>query len=273
MSRYLQTSTANPYGHRPWATALYTGFENYAFLKQPQNAIIREDVNMRPEIYRPPELKKPAAGLGNVTVVTGSGRIVRRARRGTLGAMDPVFDSIFRRGLPPRMVAPANPTPPVSQIIVRGPISTAPPVYQPICEHAAPMPGCSMVAAPTAADPCAVNLTCLPPISILPPSLVPVPPRVVSTGPGGTIYALPGDATTPGSPFAPPDASQISLPSSAVPISTSSAAAAASAAAATSPSSSFSDWFNAASWISGIPNGYLAIGGALAIYMFAKKKR
>ncbi len=270
MSRYLQTSTANPYGHRPWATAIYTGFENYAFLKQPQNTIIREDVNMRPEIYRPPELKKPA-GLGNVTVVTGSGRVVRRARRTTLGAMSPVFDSIFQRGLPPRVA------PPVSQLVRAGAFTYPPPVFpgpmpvfQPICERAAPMPGCNVIAAPTAADPCGVKMTCSPPIAILPPSIVPVPPKVISSGPGGTVYALPGDATTPGSAFAPADPSQVSLPPSAVPLSTSSAAAAAETAV---NSSSFSDWFNAKTLISSVPNGYLAIGGALALYMFSKKKR
>lgn len=272
MSRYLQTSTGNPYGHRPWATRLYTGFENYAFLKQPQNTIIREDVNMRPEIYRPPELK---AGLGDATLVGGSGRILRRGRRGTLGAVmigngaarGNILDLVFRRTVP---------VPPVSQIRVVGPISTGPvfpapmpkwtplpPTFEPICEHAAPPDNCTYIAAASAANPCGVTMKCQPPITILPPPMVPPVPRPVAKDPSGTVYALPGDATTPGSPFAPPSPGQLG-PAGAVPI---------SPAAPAVSASSLADWFNAQSLISGVPNGYVAVGGALALYMFSKKKR
>lgn len=230
MSRYLQTSTENPYGHRPWATRLYTGFENFAFAKQPQNAIIREDVNMRPEIYRPPEMKP---GLGEVTIVGGSGRILRRARRRTLGA---VTVPTFWQRIFPSSVSP----------IVR-PISTGP-----------VLPGPMPVWYPAPPRPMPISIT------ILPPPLVPPVPQPIASGPGGTIVALPGSAPAPGSPFAP---SQL-LPG-AVPIS-----AAAADAASTPTASSLSDWFNAQTWIAGIPNGYVAIGvGGVVLYMISKGKK
>lgn len=265
MSVYLQTSTGNPYGRRPWATRLYTGFEDFGFLKQPQNTILREDLSMRPEIYRPPEMK-PANGLGNVTLVGGSGKILRRARKpnGISGlgvamydGMNPIFDSVFRRGLPPRVVAApvAAPAP-----IVRAPIA-APPVSQ---IRYAPLPIQSVGPIVSTAPP--IYRPPVPPITILPPSLMPPVPVPVATGPGGTVYKLPGDATTPGSPFAPPDPGQLA-PTGSVPVS--SAAAAVDAASV----SSLSDWFNAQSWISGVPNGYVALGIAGAIFLFAKKKR
>lgn len=227
MSSYLQTSTSNPYGHRPWATALYTGFENYAFLKQPQNTILRGDPNMRPDIYKPPEMK---SGLGAVTIVGGSGKVLSRSRRRGLGLVTPI------------LVGDG----PASQMMRSGIFSTAP-VYRPAPISVAPMPK---------------------PITILPPSIVPPVPQPVYSGPGGTVYALPGDATTPGSPFAPPPQSQL-LPE-AVPLTPATAAAAVTPPPTTS---SFSDWFNSATLVSSIPNGYLAIGGALAIYLFSKKKR
>jgi hypothetical protein len=225
VTQYLQTSTANPYGHRPWATALYTGFEDYAFLKQPQNRIIREDVNMRPEIYRPPEMKS-AAALGDCTLVGGSGKILHRARarrRGTLGMISPIqMSNGGTRPLP-----------------LPGPL----PVWRP----------------PSV-------------IKILPPGIVPPVPQPIYAGPGGTIYVLPGNATTPGSPFAPADPSQ--LQPGAIPITTAPAAAAAADAAATpAPTSSFSNWFNAQDYVGGIPNGYVALGGAFVVYLFTKKKR
>lgn len=230
MSQYLQTSTANPYGHRPWATRLYTGFENYSFLKQPQNTIIREDVNMRPEIYRPPEMK-PAAALGDMTIVGGSGRILRRARarrRGTLGLLPAMQDFYGAR----------------SNIVMRGPMTYTPPGSVP------------------------------PPIRILPPPIVPPVPQIVYAGPGGNVYALPGNASTPGSPFAPAPASELPLPAGAIQLTTPAAAAAATDAAATpAPTSSFSAWFNSQDYIAGVANGYVAIGGALAVYLFTKKKR
>jgi len=252
MSRYLQTSTGNPYGHRPWATRLYTGFENYGFLKQPQNTIIREDVNMRPEIYRPPEMKA-AAGLGSVTLVGGSGRILRRAsrRRTMLGAVapGPAMSLIWRGGVRPITYDPAN------------------------CAQFASLPpaGCFDSPAPTAAYPCATKRICAPPpFQILPPSMVPPPPQPIVSGPGGIVYALPGDATTPGTPFAPADSS---LPPGAVPVSSPAAAAAAAATPPPVSVASLSDWFNAQTWIAGVPNGYVALGGAFAIYLFSKKKR
>jgi hypothetical protein len=208
MSRYLQTSTDNPYGHRPWATRLATGFENYAFLKQPQNTIIREDVNMRPEIYRPPELKRPAPGLGAYP---------RRRMRGM--GIAAVSDMI--------PVCPLNGS---------------------MCNFRFQLPPTSVL--PT----------------ILPPSMVPPVPQPIYAGPGGTVYALPGDATTPGSPFAPatnPLASgTVAAPSSA----------AAVAAAAATPPSSFSTWFNSQDYIAGVSNGYVALGGAVLVFMLAKKR-
>ncbi len=234
MSQYLQTSTANPYGRRPWATRLYTGFDNFGFLKQPQNTIIREDVNMRPEIYRPPEMKKPKPGLSGVMLVGGSGRILRRRSSG-LGLIANGGGSFTM--LPARSISVA----PTSQMI-RGPIIST----------GGPMPVWT-------------------PPTILPPPIVPPVPQAIFSGPGGTIYALPGNASTPGSPFAPPDASQLA-PVSAVPISSAAAAAAATDAAATSPTSAFSDWFNTpSSYFGGVPNGYVALGGAAALYLFSRK--
>lgn len=57
---FVRTTTANPYGHRPWQTRLYTTFEKYAWLKQPQNWILREPRAMQPRIYKPPEM----SGMG-----------------------------------------------------------------------------------------------------------------------------------------------------------------------------------------------------------------
>jgi len=230
MSQYLQTSTSNPYGRRPWQTRLYTGFEEFGFLKQPQNTILREDFSIRPRIYRPPEM----AGLGHMTIVGGSGKILRQYPRrarglGLIASDGSALDIIFRRGLPPLAPVAA----PVSQLRVVGPVVSAPPRMQ-----------------------------------ILPPSLMPPVPSVVASGPGGTIYALPGDATAPGSPFAPPPAGQL-FPTGSVPVSADAAASAASAA----PPSALADWFNSSTWLSGVPNGYVAIGIAGAIFLFAKKKR
>jgi hypothetical protein len=248
VSRYLQTSTANPYGHRPWATRLYTGFEDYGFLKQPQNLILREDLSMRPELYKPPELK--SEGLGDVTIVGGSGKILRRGRRRTLGAIMPRSTMILARedywgtspiSYPPRPL----PVPPVR---------TLPPVMRP----------------PTLVP------SGPPPIKILPPSMVPPPPRPVSSGPGGTVYALPGDATTPGSPFAPPAAGQLPIPAGAVPVSLPAAPASAAPVADTSAAPAtrtFSEWFNAADYFASVPNGYLAIAATGALYLFSRKKK
>jgi hypothetical protein len=242
VTQYLQTSTANPYGHRPWVTRLYTGFENYAFLKQPQNRIIREDVNMRPEIYRPPEMK-PESALGAVTVVSSSGRVLQRRR--TLGMLRPLFNGNGGGSVMP------------------GPARTA-----------APPPGCAYSYGTLVCGGASPSSPPPPPV-ILPPSMVPPVPQPIVSGPGGTIYALPGDATTPGSPFAPPGAYEY-LPAGGIPLPTSAAAAAATTAAAipaAAPTSAFSDWFNAQDYIAGIPNGYVGLGVVLAVYMFSKRKR
>lgn len=258
MSRYLQTSTSNPYGHRPWATRLYTGFENYGFLKQPQNTILRGDPAMRPEIYKPPELKPD--GLGDVTIVGGSGKILRRGRQRTLGLILANGGStLLRSPIVPVYERPA----PI--VYMRPPAPT--PIAAPLPIRALPTPP-----APIPITPIPI-VKPLPPITIYPPSLVPPPPTVVSSGPGGIVYALPGDATTPGSPFAPPPPGQLPMPSGSVPVSSSAAAAVASDPTIAAPSRSFSDWFNATDYFSSVPNGYLAIGAGVAVYFFAKKKR
>jgi hypothetical protein len=229
VSQYLQSSTANPYGHRPWATRLYTGFENYSFLKQPQNTILREDPAMRPELYKPPELK---SGLGDVTIVGGSGKILRRARRRkTLGALPMMYDGAR------------------SQMIVRGPFTNG---------------GAVSLQPTTLPPPIIWNPPA--PLTILPPSMVPPPPQLVSSGPDGTIYALPGNATTPGSPFMAPAPGELPTPAGSVPVTT-------APAAATAPTRSFSDWFNATDYVASVPNGYLALGGVAVLYFFSRKKR
>lgn len=267
MSQYLQTSTGNPYGHRPWQTRLYTGFEDFGFLKQPQNTILREDFSIRPRIYKPPEM----AGLGNVTLVTGAGRIFKPSRKGGsntssrmhgLGVamydgMNPIFDSVFRRGLPPRVVAA-----PI--------VSTAPPIAPVSQIRYAPLP--IQTVGPILPGPMPIYRPPVPPIAILPPSLMPPVPSPVASGPGGTIYALPGDATSPGSPFSPPPAGQL-FPTGSVPVGQDAAAAAAVAASTPASSGALATWFNSSTWISGVPNGYVAIGIAGALYLFTKKKR
>jgi hypothetical protein len=70
---YVKSSTENPFGHTPWQTALYTTFGDFAWLKQPQNAIVREGAGIAPRIRKPPEL----AGYGDV-IVGGSGRVLGR---------------------------------------------------------------------------------------------------------------------------------------------------------------------------------------------------
>jgi hypothetical protein len=111
MSRYVQASTANPFGHTPWQTALYTTFGDFAWLKHPQNYVEREPASIRPRIRKPPE-------LAGVTIVGGSGRIL-----GTLGngVEEARFASLWRMAggtpfalapaaqLPPRTVTPTTP--------------------------------------------------------------------------------------------------------------------------------------------------------------------
>lgn len=244
MSGYLQTSTANPYGFRPWGTRLYTSFDEYAYLKQPQNTIIRGDQSMRPEIYKPPEL----AGLGaheGVTVVSGSGRVMGRTRRRHLHGLGAIImqtnggGGIVRYGGYPGITFP-RPLPPI----------VAPNVIAPQAIAPVPQP------AP-------------PPLTIYPPPSVPPVPQLYTSGPGGVVYALPGNATTPGSPFFPPAPGELpGAPSgSGVPVS----AVTGAAAAAISPGGSFSDWFNSSTFIAGWPNGYLAIG-AIGLFLLLRKK-
>lgn len=230
MSTYLQTSTANPYGHRPWATRLYTTFDDFAFLKQPQNTILRGNQAMRPEIYKPPEM----AGLGAV-VVTGSGRVVGRMRRRGLGAII--------QADPNELAFPYVPRVPSSQMIVRGPISTGPVLPGPMPVYMPPNP----------------------PTPIFPPSIVPPVPVPVASGPAGTVYALPGSPAPPGSPYTPPAPGE--LPAPGVPVS------AGTTVAAPASTSALSDWFSAQTLISGIPNGYVAIGVAGALYFISKRGR
>jgi hypothetical protein len=257
---YLQTSTNNPYGHRPWATRLYTTFDDFAYLKQPQNLVIKGDQAMRPEIYRPPEM----AGLG--AVVTGSGRVIRRARRGMRGLGAIIQSDPF---------ALAFPSIPKSQIIVRGPMFLGPPTPAPMPVRLPPIYAC----------PAGLNAPCMGPGAtsggsvtplvppqpgppfIYPPTIVPPVPQPVTSGPGGTVYALPGTLAVPGSPYMPAPPSE--LPAPGVPVT----AAAGAAAAATPAPGSFSDWFNSSTWIAGIPNGYVALGGVAAIFLISRKGR
>lgn len=232
---YQQTTTANPYGFRPWRTRLYTTFDDFSFLKQPQNTILRGDQTMRPEIYKPPEMR----GLGEI-LVTGSGRVVSGRRRSLRGLGAIAYPNYFSTMLP--RVFPPMPGPmPVlrSPIIVRGPISTAPnpPVYQLPPNPPPPVP------------------------TILPPSIVPPPPTIVSSSPDGTVYSLPGAAGVPGSPFPPPAPGELPAPGAPVTSSTTVATG-----------GSLADWFNSQTWIAGIPNGYLAIAGVGALYFLSKRR-
>ncbi len=113
---YVQSSTENPFGHTPWQTALYTTFGDFAWLKQPQNAVVREPADIAPRIRKPPELA--AKQLGGVTIVGGSGRVL-----GTLGsqmrlgldmtASEARFAGIWR-------MAGGGRTPPIAPIRVAG---------------------------------------------------------------------------------------------------------------------------------------------------------
>lgn len=230
---YLQTSTANPYGHRPWATRLYTSFDDYSYLKQPQNLILRENQDMRPEIYAPPDLR----GMGAI-VVSGSGRVLGRSRRRGMRGLGIVYADGFAN-FPTPYHGPVFPGPmpvrPMPPIIVVGPVTSGP--------SSAPTP-------------------VLPP-PVLPPTIVPPVPSPVTSGPGGTVYALPGDASTPGSPFTPAPPSELgpgtptTLPAGA-------------AAASTTPPFDFSGWFNSETIIAGWPNGYVAIAGAGVLWLLTR---
>lgn len=226
MSQYVKSSTENPYGSRPWLTSLYTGFENYAFLKQPQNTITRESQSVKPRIYAPPEMKK---GLSGVTLVGGSGRVLRRAR--SLGAVEmisagynvprPVAQPVY--STPRTFFVPPPPPPPVY---------FAQPIYVPPVTSSPAVPAPAPVTAPVVAPP---------PSALNPPAPAPIMlPAPVSVDAGAPAPA---------------------------------AAAAPSSDSGASPTSSFMDWFNSATLISSIPNGYLLIGGGLVLFMFGKKRR
>lgn len=234
---YQQTTTANPYGFRPWRTRLYTTFDDFSFLKQPQNTIIREPVAMKPQIYKPPEMK----GLGDV-LVTGSGRVVRGRRRSLRGL------GVIINADPSELAFPRY-SYPISPIIMRGPISTGPVMP-------GPMPVLQLPPNPPAWNP-------PPPVPvILPPGIVPPPPTVVSKMPGGTVYSLPGAAGVPGSPFPPPSPSE--LPAPGAPITPDTTVA---------TGGSLAEWFNSQTWISGIPNGFVALGGVAALWYLGKRGR
>lgn len=240
---YFQSSTNNPYGHRPWQTRLYTSFANYSYLKQPQNTILRGDQTMRPEIYKPPEL--PAAGVGAFTIVTGSGRVIARARRRhqLLGAV-PVYYGY-----------------PASQMIRVGPIF----------DGGFPQPGPMPVRfppIPTGSPPVVPRPLPAPqPIApiMLPPTIVPPVPTPVASAPDGTVWMLPGTPVTPGSPLMPAPPAELQAPGVAPGTTTT---------VATTPApGSFMDWFTSQTLISGIPNGYLAAGTVFAIYFMGKRGR
>jgi hypothetical protein len=92
---YIKSSTDNPFGHTPWQTALYTSFGDFAWLKQPQNAVVRESAEIAPRIRKPPE-------LAGVTIVGGSGRVL-----GTLGSQMRLGYARFGvQPMPPIRVAP-----------------------------------------------------------------------------------------------------------------------------------------------------------------------
>lgn len=258
---YQQTTTANPYGFRPWRTRLYTTFDDFSFLKQPQNTILRGDQTMRPEIYKPPEMK----GLGDV-LVTGSGRMLRGRRRSLRGLgviinsdpfspSYPVVPKLFSTMLP-RVFGPTAPI--SSPIIVRGPISSGPVMP-------GPMPVAPLRFVDCNGYPSAFPGSCAPPPppppAILPPSIVPPPPTIVTSSPDGVVYSLPGAAGVPGSPFPPPSSSELPAPGSPV-----------NASSTVSTGGSLADWFNSQTWIAGIPNGYVALGGAAALYLLARKQ-
>jgi len=124
MSRYVRSSTENPYGHTPWQTALYTTFGDFAWLKQPQNTVVREPADIAPRIRKPPE-------LAGVTIVGGSGRVL-----GTLGYdLSPSelrFASIWRMagGTPFRVIptpsAPLRVVTPTTPLAVASPVRVAP---------------------------------------------------------------------------------------------------------------------------------------------------
>lgn len=233
MPLYLQTSTNNPYGHRPWQTRLDTGFDNFSYLKQPQNTILREDPTMRPEIYKPPELN--LSGLGaTVTVVSGSGRVISRGRRRRqlLGAIAMVNGGGIVKYPGPGSVHPIYLGPPMP-----GPAQTYPPFVPTPLPYPVPIS----------------------PV-VYPPTIVPPVPTPVAGGPAGTVWALPGTPATPGSPYMPATPGELPAPGIAP------------GATAAVSSGSFMDWFNSSTWFAGIPNGYVAIGAAGALWLVMRKR-
>jgi hypothetical protein len=262
MGIYLQSSTANPYGHRPWATRLYTSFDDFSYLKQPQNLVLKGNLEMRPEIYRPPEMQ----GLGDFFVF-GSGRMMRSRRRSLrgLGMIGPI--PIWRPpGVAPIVVG-------VMSNGVRGGLHTPPSPITSGTPGAPSFQGCSALlriartCAPGTApgmDQCGPTGLCVPaPVRIYPPPMVPPVPTPVASGPGGTVWSLPGTPATPGSPYMPAPPSDLPVPGTPI----------TPTATATVPGpASLADWFNADSIIAGWKNGYLLIGGGIGAWLLMRKR-
>lgn len=234
---YQQTSTANPYGFRPWTTRLYTTIDDFSFLKQPQNTILREPAAMKPTIYKPPEMR----GLGAV-LVTGSGRVLRGRHRSLRGLGAIIMSDPFAGNFPNCEYGQTCALPRArSPIAIVGPISTGPVLPGPM-----PVANPPVIQLPPGTVP-----------TILPPSSVPPPPTLVSSSPDGTVYSLPGSAGVPGTPFPPPSAAELPPAPAAAP-----------------STGSISDWLSSSTIISGYSNlTVVGVGGVIAFLAFGRKGR
>lgn len=234
MARYVQSSTANPYGHTPWQTALYTTFGDFAWLKQPQNAIVREPAGIAPRIRKPPE-------LAGVTIVGGSGRVL-----GTLGSqmrlgldMTPAeasrFSGIWRMaGGTPFQIVPSTPdrvtiVKPTTPVAVSAPVNVSPVSQLRVASVD------SYVTTPAPA------------------------PTPVTTASGAVSTYTPGAPGPAGSPFSAPAASG-PPPAPTIAI-----------APAPGLLDQVKAWL-ADSMIAGIPNYWLAIGGGLLLAGSSSRK-
>lgn len=172
---YVKSSTDNPFGHTPWQTALYTTFGDFAWLKQPQNAVVREGADIAPRIRKPPE-------LAGVTIVGGSGRVL-----GTLGSqmrlgLDMTSADYARFAGLYRMAG--------GQQLQATPIASSPGrvTIQPI--------------APIRVAPIDSNSVAIPPAAVTP----------VTTAAGAVSSYTPGAPGAAGSPFTAADAAAAGLP-------------------------------------------------------------
>jgi hypothetical protein len=247
---YLQTSTANPYGHRPWQTSLYTTFGDFGWLKQPQNLVVREPAGIRPTIRKPPE--RPM--LGALTLVSGSGRVLGRVNLGLdlTTAEGQRFAALYR------MTGGSLPTPtPAPTPIVRSVYSDAVPV------RSVPLRSVPISSAPIFSSVAPPQM----PLTILPPPSVPPPPAPVVDPSGQVFLYTPGAPGQAGSPFPPPaPGAYPGSPSSVV-------TAAAPAAASPSFADQISVWLSG-SMIAGIPNYWLAIGaGTIGLLLLRGGKK